>query len=85
MAWKYDNEPEFFVYTCDWKECNATEKSPDLDGSPKYSMPNDWSGVLMTSMSDGDYFGVLCPDHSYDIKESIADRMRDDTRLAVGY
>lgn len=87
MGWKYDEDlySDMFVFSCDWQGCAATAKSAIVDGSPRYSMPEDWSGILMTSMSDGDYFGVLCPDHGGAIKDAIGERMRDCTALAVGY
>lgn len=60
-------------WTCDTYGCRATEDEPDSGNQVKYLMPPEWSGVLVTSMSDGDYAYILCPTHTRDLHRKFND------------
>lgn len=77
-----------FRWDCDWADCpetitHASEVSSLND--MKSAMPEAWSGMLITSMGDGDYWAVLCPAHADNIKRNVVDRMAQTSRYAVGY
>ena len=60
------------VWRCDWNGCDVEATTPeDSRREIKYQKPTDWCGVLMTSMLDGDYSILLCPEHSFRIKQSV--------------
>lgn len=87
MSWE-SKEVNVYQWDCDWQDCKSRASVKVLagdSGDPKHSMPEDWSGVLITSMTDGDYCVVLCPEHSDDIKRNVVARMRPENMHVVGW
>lgn len=88
MSWK-EVEEDMYQWTCDWKDCTATVTNSGRRGiftsEVREVKPDDWSGVLITSMTDGDYCAVLCPDHSDGIKDNVVDRITPENNQVVGW
>ena len=87
MSWEY-KEAGVTQWDCDWQDCKSRASVKALDSDPtdvKYLKPEDWSGVLITSMTDGDYCVVLCPEHSDGIKRNVVARMRPENMHVVGW
>jgi hypothetical protein len=59
------------VWECDHENCNEQAITIFESIPMKQQVPKDWSGVLVTSMSDGDYMALFCPLHSERLKSSI--------------
>lgn len=80
--------PNLIKWNCDWADCpeTITHEAPIYSASDlKAAMPVEWSGMLITSMGDGDYAAVLCPAHADSIKRMVFDRMESINKHAVGY
>jgi len=86
MSWE-GTKTGAYKFTCDWEGCTATilsdPENPERD--IKYLLPPEWSGMLLTSMGDGDYAAILCTTHAALIAIAVRERMRDRNGLVVGY
>ena len=80
--------PNLIKWDCDWADCpdTITHEAPIYSASDlKSAMPTSWSGMLITSMGDGDHWAILCPRHAHDVKRKVFDRMQSINSHAVGY
>ena len=89
MSWEFRLLSNEMVWECDWDDCPETVTDPSTTSitrlDAKERMPADWSGMLITSMGDGDYAAVLCPAHADSIKRMVFDRMQLHNGDVVGY
>lgn len=84
----YVHEEAKIEWYCDSTNCNANDSTLyEFGVEVRYQMPADWCGVLMTSMSDGDYALLLCPSCSGAIKDKVTlpDAMHNPNNSIVGW
>lgn len=72
-------ESALVAFICDTNECGESHAevlfglaiANSVRLSPGEYMPDGWSGVLITSMDDGDYALLLCPKCSDELKGRV--------------
>lgn len=90
MSFKYVTVEETgqhdILWTCDTAYCPSWDVVADNGDRVINLRPHDWSSVLVTSLSDGDYGYVLCQECTIQLHERFRQDIDIPSNLqAVGY